>query len=100
MRLKPIVGEQAEIVVESELYNEEHTFKVAWINSPGGGGVRTPMDEGEVSQFGNALRSQMSAMGRNVTARKQTVPPSRKPKPQPVNAGNGNPATDEDDIPF
>lgn len=85
-----LVGAEAEIVVEAEVYDGKERRKVKWVNRPGGGVPK--MEEGDAAGLAASLR------GRIMSA--ASPAPSAKPGPARAAAPAAGPADDDDDLPF
>ena len=87
----PIAGNEVEIVVDLETYDNKTEARVKFINVPGGGIKR--MDDGEASTFADRLRKQLGVSGSS----------SGRRLPRQTNSRSAAPAAEpapEDDIPF
>jgi hypothetical protein len=82
-----LVGNEAEIVVDTEVYNGEVRHKVKWVNEPGGGMVEA-MPQDDASSFAATLRAKVLSA------------PRPKPNSQPGPAKAVAVAPDDDGLPF
>lgn len=86
-----LVGAEAEIVVESEVYNGEARMKVKWVNEVGGGGLGEGMAPDDANAFAASIRAKI------LSAPKPK--PNGQPGPAktaPASAASGP----DDDLPF
>lgn len=94
-----LVGNEVEIVVETEEYEGKYTPKVKWINNPGGG-MGAAMEEDEADAFAKQLRQKiLSATKPTPSAKAGAAKPVRNSGRQPATAHAGKPGFD-DDLPF
>ncbi len=83
-----LVGAEAEVVVEAEVYNGEERRKVKWVNRPGGGTPR--MEEADAAAMAASLRGKIMSAA--------SPAPSTSPGPARTPAA---PTIDpDDDLPF
>jgi len=83
-----LVGNEAEIVVEHEVYEGKSNAKVKWVNAIGGG--LKGVEAGEATALAASLRQKILSAPR--------PKPNAKPGPAKVPAGAG--ADVDDDLPF
>jgi hypothetical protein len=59
------INQQVSIVVTHEEYKGKVSARVAWVNAPGGGGVRlaNPMDAKQLRLFGAKMKMQVKGIG-------------------------------------
>ena len=94
-----LVGREADIVVEVEIYNNEPRPKVKWVNEPGGGGLGEAMAQDDANAFAADLRKKiLSAPRPKVNTQPGPAKPAA-PAKAPAPAG-GLPDEFEDDLPF
>lgn len=96
-----LVGKKASITIEDEEYEGKHRAKVAWINAPGGGGVKQRAETHPDGLGGWADRVRARAKGESP---KPTTMPSGEKRSQAPYPGSTAPTDDypaaDDDIPF
>ena len=96
-----LVGKPCNIEVESESYDAggktKTSYKVAWLNPPGGGGPKgTPMEAEKVNSLLKLLSAKGKALAKNVNGAKKASAPAA-PAAVPEGATTGD---DSDDVPF
>ena len=89
-----LVGRDAEVVVDTEVYNGEVRHKVKWVNEPGGGLVEA-MPQDDASAFAATLRAKVLSAPRP----KPNGQPGPAKKPAPVTVPATEPG-DDPDLPF
>jgi hypothetical protein len=91
-----LVDNEAEIVVEHEVYNEDIQAKVKWVNAPGGGTGEAMADD-DAKSFAAQLRAKILSAPR---PKASTQPgPAKAAVPAAAGAGARRSAAD-DDLPF
>lgn len=96
-----LVGRKASITIEDEEYEGKHRAKIAWINAPGGGGVKQRAETHPDGLTGWADRVRSRAKGEAPKA--TTMPSGEKRSQAPVSRGGGpvtDPSLPDDDIPW
>lgn len=95
---------EVSIVVEHEEYDGKVRVKVAWVNEPGGGGMKmaNPFDDKALRKFGAQLKGTLKAMPAVKTKKAVREEPTEAPSSVADDMGEpGNTVGDDaDDLPF